>query len=1240
MSIEENIEENTQLINKYDVIEPKFGIFKTSDYDLSLKERRAKYNNFDVILCEDCNKETNNYYCYCTYCYNKETDINKKRYMKFGSNVGTFNTSDYNLNLKERRAKYKNFDGIICGSCDNEIYHYNYYCTYCYNKETDIIEKIYMKYGSNFEVLNISDYNLDLKERRAKYKNFDGILCKNCNKEIDNYKCYCTYCYNKETDINKKFHMKYGSNFGILYKSDYNLDVIERKAKNIYFDIILCENCYKEIDNYNCYCTYCYDKETDINKRNHMKYGLNFGVFKGSDYYLSFEERKLKYMNFNVILCEKCHQEIDKQVYYCTFCYNEETLSTKKQYVKYFKTSDYNLNLEERIAKFKKKINKPCLICYNKITNIKKQKYGSEYEIFKTSDYDLNLEKRESKYKDFKIILCEECGREIDKQVYYCLICYNKITDINKQNHMKYGSEFEIFKTSDYDLNLEKRKAKYKDYKVILCETCDQKISKHYYYCLICYNKITNINKRNHMKYGLNFEWFKTSDYDLNLEKRKAKYKDFKIILCEKCNREIDKQLCYCKYCFIKELNYDKKVQMKCVLKTGILKTSDYDLSINEKQTKFENCDSIICEKCNCEIINLHYYRCDKCYSKAGNYERWRMTFGICKHCFDINTTCNCLPSLNQLIKEFEKFNEIYESKVNGNSIFKQPITIISDYDLNEDDRREKCKDYYDILCEKCNKIFSFNDYCHSCDDEKEKKLKELQSELRIFENFYNELYDKETNNLKNSNELRLIIQSNKYIYPKVNRFEGIHLQIKKVITEYIMPIKSELIAIKQSPEVCFHTIRSYCDCYYMETDISEKKRMEFGKCKECLNIHEDLNGCLSCNPQRFQRDFNKWTSGNEIIDRLIQENQLLVRRYGLLEWIPYDRFTNINYIAEGGFAKVYSATWIDGQIKKWSQLSNNWRRNGSTVVALKVLNSSENISEDFLNEALSGYMCVIKCFGITQDPITYDYALVLQYMENGDLRKYLKRTINTLTWKRRMSNIYDICLAIDNIHKHRLMHKDLHPGNIFIDSTFAYIGDFGFCMPANENIKNSTKKNIYGVLPYMAPEILRGKPHTLASDIYSLGVIINEIITVIPPFNNQPHDLYLALDICRGLRPNIRSETPDSLKELIKKCWDAKPENRPTSKEILCKLSDNLSEYKNIPIIRLSYNLNESNEIQLHPLASYTSRLLNFQNLPEPINCPNQQEFTSSRYMKIQTGQVNILRSNECSDCIIVNTD
>ena len=72
----------------------------------------------------------------------------------------------------------------------------------------------------------------------------------------------------------------------------------------------------------------------------------------------------------------------------------------------------------------------------------------------------------------------------------------------------------------------------------------------------------------------------------------------------------------------------------------------------------------------------------------------------------------------------------------------------------------------------------------------------------------------------------------------------------------------------------------------------------------------------------------------------------------------------------------------------------------------------------------------------------------------------------------------------------------------------------------------------------------------------------------------------YLVLNICRGLSPTIRAETPNSLKELIEKCWDANPENRPTSKETLHTLSDKLNEYKNMPLKKLSYNFSECKSI------------------------------------------------------------
>ena len=78
-------EENIQPINKYnDIFEPKFGVFKTLDYDLNLDERKAEFREYDYVLCEDCNQEIDKQYCYCRECYNRETDCNEQSRMKYG----------------------------------------------------------------------------------------------------------------------------------------------------------------------------------------------------------------------------------------------------------------------------------------------------------------------------------------------------------------------------------------------------------------------------------------------------------------------------------------------------------------------------------------------------------------------------------------------------------------------------------------------------------------------------------------------------------------------------------------------------------------------------------------------------------------------------------------------------------------------------------------------------------------------------------------------------------------------------------------------------------------------------------------------------------------------------------------------------------------------------------------------------------------------------------------------------
>src|SRR5947207_13180641 len=73
----------------------------------------------------------------------------------------------------------------------------------------------------------------------------------------------------------------------------------------------------------------------------------------------------------------------------------------------------------------------------------------------------------------------------------------------------------------------------------------------------------------------------------------------------------------------------------------------------------------------------------------------------------------------------------------------------------------------------------------------------------------------------------------------------------------------------------------------------------EHGLCKECSQPNTGCGWCQSCNSKHLQQDFNKWTSGNEEIDELLQKFQLNATcKEELLEWIPFEKFVDIKYLA------------------------------------------------------------------------------------------------------------------------------------------------------------------------------------------------------------------------------------------------------------------------------------------------------------------------------------------------------
>jgi serine/threonine protein kinase len=246
----------------------------------------------------------------------------------------------------------------------------------------------------------------------------------------------------------------------------------------------------------------------------------------------------------------------------------------------------------------------------------------------------------------------------------------------------------------------------------------------------------------------------------------------------------------------------------------------------------------------------------------------------------------------------------------------------------------------------------------------------------------------------------------------------------------------------------------------------------------------------------------------------------------------------------------------------------------------------------------------ILRIYGISQNPESKDYILVLDYIEGGDLNKWIIENNNKFNWSYKLLSLWNIVRGLKEIHKKKLVHRDFHTGNILVRNEYwPYISDMGLCGKVDDI--DGTK--VFGVMPYVAPEVLKGEKYTQAADIYSFGMLMYFIATGKQPFYNRAHDQYLVISICEGVRPKIdEPEAPKCVIDLIKRCWDSNPDNRPNINEIyeLMKLFNNFKQQQNSEIgkqIKEAEEYRKANPLlteviqsNTHSQAIYTSRVLN----------------------------------------------
>ena len=213
---------------------------------------------------------------------------------------------------------------------------------------------------------------------------------------------------------------------------------------------------------------------------------------------------------------------------------------------------------------------------------------------------------------------------------------------------------------------------------------------------------------------------------------------------------------------------------------------------------------------------------------------------------------------------------------------------------------------------------------------------------------------------------------------------------------------------------------------------------------------------------------------------------------------------------------------------------------------------------DDVLNESIIlaklDHQNIIKFFEVFESKKPkHMINIVTEYADGGDLSEKIKERKNknnNFTESEILDYFTQICLAIKHIHENKIIHRDLKSGNIFLmKNGLVKLGDFGIAKKFQKTMDKA--KTFIGTPYYLSPEIIEGKPYDSKSDIWSLGVLLYEMMTFKMPFNANSLPM-LSVKISRGQYIPPPSTYTKDLRELVTKCLTVDPIKRPSIQEIL----------------------------------------------------------------------------------------
>uniref|UniRef100_A0A673M6C6 Mitogen-activated protein kinase kinase kinase 4 n=1 Tax=Sinocyclocheilus rhinocerous TaxID=307959 RepID=A0A673M6C6_9TELE len=250
------------------------------------------------------------------------------------------------------------------------------------------------------------------------------------------------------------------------------------------------------------------------------------------------------------------------------------------------------------------------------------------------------------------------------------------------------------------------------------------------------------------------------------------------------------------------------------------------------------------------------------------------------------------------------------------------------------------------------------------------------------------------------------------------------------------------------------------------------------------------------------------------------------------------------NKIGEGQYGKVYTCINVDtGELMAMKEIRfqpNDHKTIKETADELKIF---EGIKHPNL----------VRYFGVELH--REEMYIFMEYCDEGTLEE-----VSRLGLQEHVIRLYSkqITTAINVLHEHGIVHRDIKGANIFLTSSgLIKLGDFGCSVKLKNNAQTMPGEvnSTLGTAAYMAPEVItraKGEGHGRAADIWSLGCVLIEMVTGKRPWHEYEHNFQIMYKVGMGHKPPIPEKLSTEGKDFLVHCLESEPKRRWTASALL----------------------------------------------------------------------------------------